>query len=258
LREWRIVNRVQKQDQEEELTVNDVPSEGDYMKLNKLILGLILALPLLVSQTGFAQQSDADGKKLAEIRAKAEKGDAKAQWELGKAFSNGEFGLEKDQQEAFKWIRKAAEQNNAQAQGGLGFLYMYGQGVAQNTAEALKWYREGAEHNDSISQNNLAYCYYYGLGIAKNETEAVKWYREAAEQNFALSQYMLGECCFRGIGVEKNMVEAYKWFLLAVAQGNEDAKGRVRHLEKKLKKDQIAEVKKQADEWTKQYKKATN
>ncbi|MCK9574084.1 MAG: hypothetical protein M0R20_06815, partial [Candidatus Omnitrophica bacterium] len=45
---------------------------------NRFLLGFVLALTL-VSQTVYAQQSDADGKKLAEIRAKAEKGDAEAQ-----------------------------------------------------------------------------------------------------------------------------------------------------------------------------------
>ncbi|MDD3295727.1 MAG: tetratricopeptide repeat protein [Candidatus Omnitrophica bacterium] len=227
------------------------------MKFNRFWLGLVLVLTLS-GQTLYAQQSDTDAKKLAEIRAKAEKGDAKAQWELGKAFSNGEFGLEKDQQEAFKWIRKAAEQNDAMAQGSLGFLYLYGLGVAPNTAEALKWYRKAAEQNESIAQSNLAWCYYYGIGVTKDTTEALKWYRKAAEQNFALAQRSVGEGYFKGIGVEKNMMEAYKWFLLAAAQGDEDAKSRVRHLEKKLKKDQIAEVKKQVAEWTQQHKKATN
>jgi len=35
---------------------------------NRFLLGLVLALPLLVSQTGFAQQSDTDAKELVEIK----------------------------------------------------------------------------------------------------------------------------------------------------------------------------------------------
>ncbi|MDD5414357.1 MAG: ankyrin repeat domain-containing protein [Smithellaceae bacterium] len=42
---------------------------------NRFLLGLVLALPLLVSQTGFAQQSDTDAKELVEIRSKAKKGE---------------------------------------------------------------------------------------------------------------------------------------------------------------------------------------
>ena len=224
---------------------------------NRFLLGLVLALTL-GGQTLYAQQSDANVKKLTEIRDKAEKGDAKAQLELGKVFSNGELGVEKDQQEAVKWLRKSAEQNNADAQDCLGFCYKYGLGVAKDDAEAVKWYRKGAEQNDGWSQLNLGSCYYYGTGVAKDDVEAVKWYRKSAEQNYFLAQRTMGEFYFRGIGVAKDMAEAYKWFLLAVAQGDEDAKGRVRHLEKKLKKDQIAEVKKQVVEWTEQHKKEVN
>lgn len=260
---------------------------------SRFLLGFVLALTLS-GQTLYAQQSDADANKLAEVRFKADKGDAKAQWELGKAFSQGEFGLEKDQQEAVKWFRKAAEQNFASAQFNLGACYMFGNGVEKEQQEAVKWYLKAAEQNDVWSQFNLGTCYYNGngvrqdvaeavkwyrkaaeqnyvlaqdvmgdlygsgIGMPQDLTEAVKWYRKAAEQNFAPAQRKVGEAYFKGIVVEKNMTEAYKWFLLAVTQGDEDAKARVRYLEKKLKKDQIAGVKKQVAEWTQQYKKVTN
>jgi len=122
----------------------------------------------------------------------------------------------------------------------------------------VKWYRKAAEQNFWGSQFNLGFCYYNGIGVAKDDAVAVKWYRKAAEQNFALAQATVGECYFRGIGVEKNMTEAYKWFLLAAAQGDKDANMRARQTEKKLKKDQIAEVKKQVAEWIEQYNKATD
>jgi len=260
---------------------------------SRFILGFGLALTL-AGQTLYAQQSDTDGQKLAEIQAKAEKGDAKAQLELGNAFSSGGFGLEKNQQEALKWIRKAAEQNYALAQNDLGVCFVAGKGLEKDQQEAVKWFRKAAEQGFAMSQFNLGTCYYNGNGVRQDVSEAVKWYRKAAEQNYALAQSVMGdlygsgigmsqdlteavkwyrkaaeqnyasaqrcvgEAYFKGIVVEKNMAEAYKWFSLAAAQGDEDAKGRVRHLEKKLKKDQIAQVKKQVAEWTEQHKKATN
>jgi len=224
---------------------------------NRFLLGFVLTLTL-TGQTLYAQQSDADAKKLAEIRSKAEKGEAEAQVEFGRILSQGKFGVTKDEVEAVKWFRKAAEQNFFSAQNCLGFCYLNGIGVEKDEQEGLKWYRKAAEQNFYASQFNLGFCYYNGIGVAKDDAEAVKWYRKAAEQNFATAQATVGECYFRGIGVAKDMAEAYKWFLLAAAQGEEDAKSRVRHLEKKLKKDQIAEVKKQVAEWTKQYEKAAN
>src|SRR5437879_1128592 len=77
-----------------------------------------------------AQQAEADRKLLAEIRAKAEKGDAQSQSELGAAFFAGNLRVPKDAAEAVKWFRKAAEQNLASAQFILGVCLGNGQGVA--------------------------------------------------------------------------------------------------------------------------------
>ena len=72
-------------------------------------------------------------------RKAAEQGDAKAQYKLGRAYSDGEV-VSKDDVEAVKWVRKAAEQGNADAQGWLGRCYKYGKGVARDYVEAYKWY----------------------------------------------------------------------------------------------------------------------
>ena len=82
------------------------------MKANRLVLTVLLLVTAAVFQLP-AQQNEADRKVLAEIRAGADKGDAKAQYELGRAFFSGTLGVAKDEAEAVKWFRKAAEQNVA-------------------------------------------------------------------------------------------------------------------------------------------------
>ena len=67
--------------------------------------------------------------------------------ELGTAFTVGSLGVAKDEVEAVKWYRKAAEQNYAEAQYNLGVCYANGQGVAKDEAEAVKWFRKAAEQN---------------------------------------------------------------------------------------------------------------
>ena len=165
-----------------------------------------------------AQQSEADRKLLADIRAKAEKGDAQSQYELGCAFSFGNFGVAKDEVEAVKWYRKAAEQNNASGQYNLGGCYCFGHGLAKDEAEAVKWYRKAAEQNYAPAQYNLDFCYAKGEGVAKDEAEAMKWYRKGAEQGNALAQSSLGLCYENGRGVTKDEVEAVKWFRKAAEQ----------------------------------------
>ena len=66
----------------------------------------------------------------------------------------------------------------------LGNCYVNGEGVTK-IDEAVKWYRKAAEQNDAEAQNDLGACYANGQGVAKDEAEAVKWYRKAAEQNYA-------------------------------------------------------------------------
>src|SRR6266536_2938161 len=125
----------------------------------------IFTVLLLVTAAGFqlpAQQNEADRKVLAEIRAGADKGDAKAQYELGCAFFSGILGVAKDKAEAVKWYRKAAEQNVADAQFSLGACYANGQGATKDDAEAVKWFRKAAEQNYARAQYSLGGRYTTG------------------------------------------------------------------------------------------------
>ena len=215
------------------------------MKANRLKWFLIFLLASAVFQLP-AQQSEADRKMLAEIRAKAEKGDAPSQCDLGNAFSFGNLGVEKDEIEAVKWYRKAADQNVANAQYNLGCCYDDGEGVAKDVGEAVKWYRKAADQNVANAQNNLGLCYAKGQGVEKDYVEAVKWYRKAAEQNFANAQVNLGNRYAYGEGVAKDYVEAYKWSLLSAGQGIELARELIPALEARMTREQIAEGQKQA------------
>ncbi len=156
------------------------------------------------------------------IKAKAENGDAAAQFIVGRDFETG-MGIERDKVEAVKWYRKAAEQKYARAQFNLGVCYLDGQGVAKDENEAVKWFRKAAEQNLAQAQYNLGQCYFFGNGVTKNNAEAVKWYRKAAEQNFAEAQHNLAVSYQRGEGVIKDAVEAVKWWRKAADQGNAEA-----------------------------------
>ena len=128
------------------------------MKANRLIFTLLLASSVAVVQLA-AQQTKADQKPIEEVKAKAEAGDAESEVELGRRYNKGE-GVVKDQVEAVKWYRKAADQNLAKAQYNLGVCYdgATGEGVAKDHVEAAKWYRKAAEQNYANAQNNLGVC----------------------------------------------------------------------------------------------------
>jgi TPR repeat protein len=134
---------------------------------------------------------------LAEMRAKAGKGDPEAQYHLGLRYANGD-------------------------------------GVMTNYYEAVKWYRLAAEKGQAAAQVALGMMCANGAGTAKKPAEGVKWFRLAAEQGFALGQYMLALAYYNGEGVPKDPVEALAWVYVALANGDEDASQLRATLEKDL------------------------
>jgi hypothetical protein len=91
------------------------------------------------------------------------KGDADAQFELGKNYETGRIGLPKDLNEARRWYRAAADQGDPYAEASLGILYNFGKGVTKDLVEAYMWYEIALAHSkredrDSIQElrNDLA------------------------------------------------------------------------------------------------------
>jgi TPR repeat protein len=85
----------------------------------------------------------------AETKAKAEAGDADAQFNLGVMYYQG-LGVEQDLKEAVKWFQKTANQGNANAQHNLGVMYANGKGVEQNYVTAYAWESIAATNGDNI------------------------------------------------------------------------------------------------------------
>ncbi len=121
---------------------------------------------------------------------------------------------------------------------------------AENYEKAAALYRHDAELGVIVAQVNLAFMYLDGLGVAKDYAQAAKWFQKAAEQGNGEAQYNLGLLYQEGKGVEKNPVEADKWFILAGSKANAEA------IEKTMAAEQVAEAKKQAEEWKARFRKS--
>ncbi len=92
---------------------------------------------------------------LAATWAKAERGDAAAQKEMGAVYAQGQV-VKQDYAEAAKWYRAAADQGYAEAQAALGELYEAGQGLPVDQTAAAQWYRRAAEQGHVGGQYSLA------------------------------------------------------------------------------------------------------
>jgi TPR repeat protein/pSer/pThr/pTyr-binding forkhead associated (FHA) protein len=166
---------------------------------------------------------DKDEKEAVKwYRKAADQGFALAQYNLAGCYFGG-TGVDKDESESVKWLKKAADQGFALAQYNLAGYYFGGTGVDKDESESVKWLKKAADQGLAEAENRLGQCYTNGEGVDKDEKEAVKWYQKAAEQGFAAAQYNLASCYFGGTGVDKDGSESVKWFKKAADQGLAEA-----------------------------------
>jgi S1-C subfamily serine protease len=158
-------------------------------------------------------------------------------------------GVPKDDVEAVRWFRKAAEQGDSQGQFNLGTMYAGGHGAAQDYAEAVRWFRKAAEQGNPHGQSGLGIMYAGGKGVAQDYAEAVRWFRKAAEQGDSQGQSNLGAMYSNGEGVARNYIEAYKWNSLAASQGDELARKNLQMEEMRMTPEQVAEAQRLAREF---------
>jgi len=77
-------------------------------------------------------------------------------------------------------IVAAAERGDARAQAQLGFMYATGRSVPQNYALASHWYRRGAEQGHPAAQHLLGLMYDKGFGVPADYVLAHMWLSLAA------------------------------------------------------------------------------
>ena len=111
---------------------------------------------------------------LDDMVSKAEAGDAEAQFQLGRAYEEGN-SIPQDDQLAVKWYKKSAEQGNAKAENSMGIMYSIGRGVPRDKQEAAQWFLKATEGCDPNGAYNLAIAYYNGDGVVRDAGFAFVW-----------------------------------------------------------------------------------
>ena len=173
------------------------------------------------------------------------------QYEMGDNYFYGRDGVNRDNQQAVVWYRRAAEQGYAEAQFTLGQFYEKGWGVSQDPAQAKKWYsdaaRQGSEAADAALKRLAANTATTSTtettpgepippegqdamgvkhqdvreGVNPGNQEAMHWYREAAERGYAEAQFPLGQLYEYGWVVSQDAAQARRWYSGAAGQGSE-------------------------------------
>ena len=102
------------------------------------LAAVLVGITVLAPSPTQAQQPRFDriDPPLDDIRARAEQGDAEAQFHLGVKYDGGFW---RRPQEAVQWYRRAANQGHARAQANLGLMLGEGRGVPRDYVEAHLW-----------------------------------------------------------------------------------------------------------------------
>lgn len=112
-------------------------------------------------------QAGENDSAIAYLRKSAEQGNAEGQYNLSVMYSSGD-AVPKNIPESMKWLQLAAEQGNSKAVNAMAQHYISGEAANQDSAEALSWIKRAADINHIPAINALAVAYRngrYGLAI---------------------------------------------------------------------------------------------
>ena len=95
--------------------------------------------------------------------------------------------------ETLEDIKQNAEQGNALGQAKLASLYLLGRnGVEIDNIQAVKWMKKAAEQGLVEAQVVVAAMYDRGMGLKGDKKIATQWYEKAAKQGHGTSLAILG------------------------------------------------------------------
>jgi TPR repeat protein len=199
--------------------------------------GYVAALYSLATLSDYTDADEEEQARANELLLKAANQEFPlAMYELGRRYSKGSFGLQRDLAEAYRWMSKAAESGSVPAMVETAEALFYGQGVAQNPRRAVEWAQRAADSGSDVAKFNLGWYYFRGYRVYNNagdltsssllpdDTQALLWWGRAAADNNPAAQYWMAAMMERGYGLPSPQPEiAERYYRLAAHGGNEDA-----------------------------------
>jgi TPR repeat protein len=220
-----------------------------YIRAMKRIYIRFVFLLLIICSA--VQSSFGQVDSFAYFKELAEKGDTKAQYQVGMFYFRGndsvhakewfgksaeklyppaltylaliyENGLAgtKDYQNAFQYLKEACDSGYADAQLEMGYYYMAGWGTKADSSLAEKWFRKAAAQDQPLAINNIAFAYLRGyMGLPKSAELALPYLIKAADMGVSKAQFEMGLLYQNGgAGLEVDTEKAFRWYDKAAKQ----------------------------------------
>ena len=199
--------------------------------------GYVAALFSLATLSAYTDASDEEQARDNNLLLKAANQEfAPAMYELGRRYSKGSFGLQRDLTEAYRWMAKAAEAGSIPAKVETADALFWGYGVAPNPRRAVEMAEQAAYSGSDAAKFNLGWYYFWGYKINTNgdqvapssvlpdDTQALLWWGRAASDNNPAAQYTMAQMMEHGYGLPAPQPEiAERYYRLAASGGNENA-----------------------------------
>jgi len=124
-------------------------------------------------------------------------------------------------EEELKRTKEKAENGNARSMYELGEMYENGNnGLVKDYEEAYKWYKKSSDAGDVMGTALVGECLLCGMGVERNQTEGLIMMAFAAAGGSNYACHLLGEIYFKGLfGSKVNYASAKRWLEKAVADG---------------------------------------
>ncbi len=142
--------------------------------------------------------------RYADAQAKAEAGNAEAEFRLGVLYERGQ-GVPYDATLGLLWLQRAAQQGYAKAELAVGEAYMKGVGVQRSPVDANAWFAKAAQQGEAEGQYQLAIAALTGSGMARNPAQGTDLLNKAADAGFMPATSMLGQMSYFGFYAPRDL-----------------------------------------------------
>ena len=176
-----------------------------------------------LAKEAFARNDYASAHKYA---LNADHEDHDIQFILGRCYHLG-FGVEKNGEEAVKWLTRSAASGNAEAQAELAAMYHDGDAVCQDYTKSCELYGKSAAAGCMAGIIGLGNALVVGEGIAKNVEKAMRLYQKASDMGSLPCMTHLGRVYLDGTIVPQDIGLACKYLEMAAAAGDVDSHERL-------------------------------
>jgi TPR repeat protein len=149
----------------------------------------------------------------------ARQGHAGAQYKMFVCLNHG-AGVKADKTAAFGWLQKALGQGHPRAYHSMGIIHEYGEhGQPKDPSAAVRCYERATELGDPDGTKSLAACYHMGIGVVADKQRAVQLYQKAAASGQQLAKVVLAGLHMEGIHLPFDNERAHALMKAAAEDG---------------------------------------